>query len=90
MAIVVGFSAAVMCLVILYNLALGLFTGAAVIVPLVMATFVGCAVSSVIDRRWMRNGIWMVVLMFILSVTYVTFLTYCLAGSRSGQGVPIR
>jgi len=88
MAIVVGFSAALTCLVILYNIALGLFTGAAVIVPLVIATSVGFAVSSIIEPRWTRNGIWMVVLMFILSVTYVMFLTYFLVGSRSGQGVP--
>jgi hypothetical protein len=90
MAIVAGFSAALACLVILYNIALGLFTGAALIVPLVIATFVGFAVSTFIEPRWMRNAVWMAVLMSMLSVAYVMFLTYFLVGSRSGQGVPIR
>ncbi len=76
------------CLVILYNVALGLFTGAAVIVPLMIATSLGIGVSSFIEPRWVRNSVWMVVLMLILSVSYVLFLTYFLAGSRSGQGVP--
>lgn len=90
MAVVAGFAAAVVCLALLATVALGLFTGAALVIPFAVAWAVGTIVASSIESRPARNAVWMLLLMSILTLTYVVALPHVIAGSRSGQGIPAR